>query len=216
VLAKSAVRSINEQQMATTPVHMPLLQVKMRDVLSLVNSILCVNSLALALTEGVPSVLQQHLDAMQQQVTQQLAPAGQGGTAAVQLQGQVSTPGNGAPFFDYCSCTGDMTVHRFVCICADLPAMILIVLHNLLLLRAGLGAGCAYHLCCTLAARHHSLPRIRHATSSSTCQPGCRSSLRIVAAGRGACCGVCCCCCAAGSFLQGELCTAAAARGEML
>jgi hypothetical protein len=66
-------------------------QVKMRDVLSLVNSILCANSLALALSEGVPVVLQQHLDAMQQQVTQQLAPAGQGGTAAAQLQGQVGT-----------------------------------------------------------------------------------------------------------------------------
>jgi hypothetical protein len=65
------------------------LQVKMRDVLSLVNSILCANSLALALSEGVPAVLQQHLDAMQQQVTQQLAPAGQGGTAAAQLHGQV-------------------------------------------------------------------------------------------------------------------------------
>uniref|UniRef100_A0A383W3N2 Uncharacterized protein n=1 Tax=Tetradesmus obliquus TaxID=3088 RepID=A0A383W3N2_TETOB len=63
--------------------------VKMRDVLSLVNSILCANSLALALSEGVPAVLQQHLDAMQQQVTQQLAPAGQqGGAAAAQLQGQ--------------------------------------------------------------------------------------------------------------------------------
>lgn len=62
----------------------------MRDVLSLVNSILCANSLALALSEGVPAVLQQHLDAMQQQVTQQLAPAGQqGGAAAAQLQGQV-------------------------------------------------------------------------------------------------------------------------------
>jgi hypothetical protein len=66
----------------------------MRDVLSLVNSILCANSLALALSEGVPAVLQQHLDAMQQQVTQQLAPAGQGGTAAAQLQGQVSTWGS--------------------------------------------------------------------------------------------------------------------------
>lgn len=67
-----------------------VLQVKMRDVLSLVNSILCANSLAVALSEGVPGVLQQHLDAMQQEVMQQLAPTAQGAAApTAPVQGQV-------------------------------------------------------------------------------------------------------------------------------
>lgn len=60
----------------------------MRDVLSLVNGILCANSLSLGLSQGVPPILQQHLDSMSQEVQDQLGPVGAAGR--VPLQGQVS------------------------------------------------------------------------------------------------------------------------------
>lgn len=66
---------------------MPAVQVKMRDVLSLVSNILCANSLSLALCHGVPPVMQQHLDSMSQEVQDQLGPVG--ATGRVPLQGQV-------------------------------------------------------------------------------------------------------------------------------
>lgn len=64
------------------------LQVKMRDVLALVNGILCANSLSLGLCQGVPPVLQQHVDTMSLEVQEQLGPVG--AAARVPLQGQVS------------------------------------------------------------------------------------------------------------------------------
>lgn len=60
----------------------------MRDVLSLVNGILCANSLAAGLSQGLPRVLQQHMAGMEQQVKQQLAPTATA-PGASQLEGQV-------------------------------------------------------------------------------------------------------------------------------
>lgn len=64
--------------------------VKMCDVLTVINGILFANSVSKALSQGLPGVLQRHLDLLQQSVQQQLTPtahaAGGGGTA--QLQGQ--------------------------------------------------------------------------------------------------------------------------------
>jgi hypothetical protein len=63
----------------------------MRDVLTVINGILFANSLSKALSQGLPGVLQKHLDLLQQAVQQQLTPAAQGvaAGAATQLHGQV-------------------------------------------------------------------------------------------------------------------------------
>ncbi|KAF8060629.1 DNA primase large subunit [Scenedesmus sp. PABB004] len=63
--------------------------VKMRDVLALVNGILCANSLALGLGTGVPPVLQRRLDAMADAVHAALAP---GGSAAADWRGPPPAP----------------------------------------------------------------------------------------------------------------------------
>jgi len=72
----------------------------MRDVLTVIHGILVANSLSTALSQGVPAVLQKHLDALQQDVQQQLTPppaaltaAGAAGSNTTQLQGQVRTGG---------------------------------------------------------------------------------------------------------------------------
>lgn len=63
----------------------------MRDVLTVISGILFANSLSKALSQGLPGVLQKHLDLLQQAVQQQLAPVtqGHGGGSTTQLQGQV-------------------------------------------------------------------------------------------------------------------------------
>ena len=66
-----------------------MLQVKMRDVLGLVSSVLCANCLALGLSQAVPSVLQQHMDEMQRAVVHELAP-NPSCDAAAALSGTVS------------------------------------------------------------------------------------------------------------------------------
>lgn len=64
----------------------------MRDVLTVINGILFANSLSKALSQGLPGVLQKHLDLLQQAVQQQLTPAAAQAAAPganTQLQGQV-------------------------------------------------------------------------------------------------------------------------------
>jgi hypothetical protein len=65
----------------------------MRDVLTVINGILFANSLSQALSQGLPHVLQKHLDALTRAVTQQLTPGVdcsiEGGSSNTQLQGQV-------------------------------------------------------------------------------------------------------------------------------
>jgi hypothetical protein len=75
----------------------------MRDVLTVINGILCANSLSRGLSHGVPPVLQRHLAAMEAEVMRSLAPSRPGSAAASddsrsgestsstkgQLQGQV-------------------------------------------------------------------------------------------------------------------------------
>jgi hypothetical protein len=63
----------------------------MRDVLTVINGILFANSLSKALSQGLPAVLQRHLDLLQQAVQRQLAPGAQepGEGSSSPLQGQV-------------------------------------------------------------------------------------------------------------------------------
>ncbi|KAF6264178.1 hypothetical protein COO60DRAFT_1457746 [Scenedesmus sp. NREL 46B-D3] len=144
--------------------------VKMRDVLSLVNSILCANSLALALSEGVPGVLQQHLEAMQQQVTQQLAPAGQGGTAAAQLQDQALTRAVHAAcahLMVLCGCGS--TLSSRACLQDLARAVHSICAHLTVLCGCGSTRACLQDLARAVhaACAQHSLPAIQACLESA-------------------------------------------------
>ena len=71
----------------------------MRDVLTVINGILFANSLSKALSQGLPGVLQKHLDLLQQAVQRQLAPgaqaaAGAGSTSPLQGQVRAGAPAN--------------------------------------------------------------------------------------------------------------------------
>jgi hypothetical protein len=84
-------RFLGVWRLPVLPRRLLLLQVKMRDVLTLVNGILCANSLSLGLGQGVPEVVQRHLADMEQQVKQQLGPppAAAAAAPASGLEGQV-------------------------------------------------------------------------------------------------------------------------------
>lgn len=77
----------------------------MRDVLTVINGILFANSLSKALSQGLPGVLQKHLDLLQQAVQRQLAPgahtAGGAGSSSP-MQGQVGPDAMPAQLAAHC------------------------------------------------------------------------------------------------------------------
>lgn len=106
----------------------------MRDVLTVINGILFANSLSKALSQGLPAVLQRHLDLLQQAVQRQLAPGAQaaGEGSSSPLQGQVRA---------VLPCSWARTFEATVCSCCHISLPVGMLCHECSVELRGVAAG---------------------------------------------------------------------------